>query len=258
MSFVALAWAAKQRPGNLAAKMVLLGLANYADEHGCSYPSTAAIAEFGDMDHKTATAAIDKLAALNLIEDSGERAGRTKQIKVYRLALESLPKTEAYQKRKPSVFPPKDPQKRGTDTVREPVPKKDKPSLDKRPRAQFPPPRNVPSEVWADFLASPKRRKAGMSDTAYAGICRNLVTLAEHGFPPGEMIALAVERGWVTVKLEWAQNERGTANRGDRGRVGGPRADPTLQLVRAANAAIARGSGNHGESRLALPPGQHG
>lgn len=75
-------------------------------------------------------------------------------------------------------------------------------------RVAFPPPPDVGDEAWADFLRSPKRRKAGMSKTAYAGICRNLQALAEHGFPPGEMIELAVERGWTTVKLEWVQNER--------------------------------------------------
>jgi DNA-binding transcriptional ArsR family regulator len=128
MSFDALAWAAKQRPGNLAAKMVLFGLANFADEHGCCYPSTAALAAFGDMDHKTATAALDRLAKLGLIKDTGEREGRTRQIKVYRLALESTPKAEGYQKRKPSAFSSKDPQKRGTDTVRDTSTQKASPS----------------------------------------------------------------------------------------------------------------------------------
>jgi DNA-binding transcriptional regulator YhcF (GntR family) len=73
---------------------------------------------------------------------------------------------------------------------------------------KFSAPVGVPDQTWSDFLLSPKRRKAGMSDTAYAGICNNLAELAEHGFPPGPMIALAVERGWATVKLEWVLNER--------------------------------------------------
>ena len=129
MSFDALAWAAKQKPGNLAAKMCLLALANYANDAGEAYPSTAAIAEFGDMNHKTATAALDRLEAANLISDTGMRRGASGQIKVYRLHLESLPKTEASQKRKPPKFSAEDPQKRVgkgpqkrvTDTVNEPV-----------------------------------------------------------------------------------------------------------------------------------------
>lgn len=72
---------------------------------------------------------------------------------------------------------------------------------------KFPAPDGVEESIWVDFLASPKRRKAGMNATAYAGIANNLKTLAENGFPPGEMIALAVERGWATVKLEWVKND---------------------------------------------------
>lgn len=74
-------------------------------------------------------------------------------------------------------------------------------------KVAYPAPDGVTDPVWRDFLNSPKRRKAGMSATAYSGIVRNLAELAEHGFPPGEMIVLAVERGWVTVKLEWVLND---------------------------------------------------
>ena len=72
---------------------------------------------------------------------------------------------------------------------------------------KYPAPEGVEESIWVDFLASPKRRKAGMNATAYAGITNNLKALSEHGFPPGEMIALAVERGWTTVKLEWVKND---------------------------------------------------
>lgn len=98
-------------------------------------------------------------------------------------------------------------------------------------RIAFLPPPNVPDVVWADFLNSPKRRKAGMSNTAYVGICNNLNVLAEHGFPPGEMIALAVERGWVTVKLKWVENDQRTNSMG--------RHQPADGLSSTARAAIA-------------------
>lgn len=147
MSFDALAWAAKQKPGNLAAKMCLLALANYANDAGEAYPSTAAIAEFGDMNHKTATVALDRLEALGLISDTGRKSGRSGQIKVYRLNLQSHPKTEASQNREPPKFSGKatqkrvveDPQKRVTDTVREPVkePVNDDANASEAPRAEI-------------------------------------------------------------------------------------------------------------------------
>lgn len=97
-------------------------------------------------------------------------------------------------------------------------------------RQSFLPPSGVPDQIWSDFLASPKRRKAGMSETAYSGIVNNLDELAEHGYPPGKMIKLAVERGWVTVKLDWVRGQQNgsTANRQ------GPSADGLSSTTRAA------------------------
>lgn len=88
MSFAALTWAATQDTGNMAAKMALLALANWADGDGRAFPSTAALASFGSMDVKTAIAAVARLEALGFISDTGERRGRTRQIKVYALHID--------------------------------------------------------------------------------------------------------------------------------------------------------------------------
>lgn len=193
MSFAALAWAAKQKTGGLATKSVLLALANYADEHGCAYPSTAAIAAFGEMDHKTATTALDRLVEAGLIADTGEREGRTKQVKVYRLALESPPNAEAFQKRKPSGFSVEDPQKRGTDTVREPVSEKDKPSQKKRaskPRAPtFDLPADIPADEWCDYEEMRRVIRKPMTDGIRAKAVARLRKLAEDGYPPGDVLS---------------------------------------------------------------------
>jgi hypothetical protein len=215
MSFDALAWAGKCKPGTAPRKLVLLALADrHNTEENASRPSTAWIADWTGLNRKTVIAALDELERSNLISDTGRRSGETGQIKVYSLHLESVPKTEQFQKRNSSTFSSKESQKRDTDTIREPVASEAKASSARpaRKRDEFPAPPNVPEEVWRDFLNSPKRRKAGMSATAYAGITNNLVVLAEHGFPPGEMIALAVERGWTTVKMEWVLNERTRRN----------------------------------------------
>lgn len=162
MSFQALAWAATQKTGSLAAKAVLLALANYADEEGCAYPSTAAIAAFGEMDHKTATAALGRLSEAGLIADTGERAGRTKQVKIYKLSLNTPPIQEAFQNRKPPVSSAKDPQKRGTDTIRDTISQKATPSSSARN-----------TTVPADFLPVMKPDSATAKTVA--------------GWPPGEL-----------------------------------------------------------------------
>lgn len=205
MSFDALAWAAKQKPGNLAAKMVLLALANYADEHGCAYPSTAAIAEFGDMNHKTATVALDRLEALGLIIDSGKRAGRSGQIKVYRLNLQSLPKTEPSQNREPPVFSEQDPQKRVTDTVTdtssEPKGSSDTPRKPKGKVEKFDyvPPEWVPDEPWQAFVEMRTQIRAKLTNYAARCIVKDLEGLRGDGHDPGAVLDQSTKRCWRGV-----------------------------------------------------------
>ncbi len=209
MSFDALAWAGKAKPGSAPRKLVLLALADrHNTEDGLAWPSIKWLSEWTDLNRKTIITALQDLETAGLISDSGIRVGTTKQVKAYRLHLETVPKAEQSQKRNSSELSREQSQKRDADTVRN-LGSEAKASSPK-PRAKksgFPPPLGVADQIWCDFLASPKRRKAGMSDTAYAGIVNNLEQLAEHGFPPGPMIALAVERGWTTVKLEWVQND---------------------------------------------------
>ncbi len=88
MSFEALAWAAKCRPGSASRKLVLLALADrHNTETGLAYPSIDWLAEFTDLNRKTIISAIDALLSAGFIADSGVRFGRTGQVKAYTLAL---------------------------------------------------------------------------------------------------------------------------------------------------------------------------
>lgn len=130
MSWETQSWAAKQRPGSASAKLVLLGLASCADANHCAFPSIDWLCEFGDLNRKTVIAALQRLedGMFPLIEDTGERRGRTGQVKVYRLvaaaegassdpASETVPKPEQFQKRNSSAFSSKESQKRDTEPV---------------------------------------------------------------------------------------------------------------------------------------------
>ena len=66
-------------------RLVLLSLADRASEDHCAYPSMARLVEDTEMDRKTVLKIIDELVEDGLIQDTGERKGRTKQVKVYRL-----------------------------------------------------------------------------------------------------------------------------------------------------------------------------
>ena len=76
-----------KKGGALAAlkKLVLLSMADRADEQHCCYPSTTRLAEDCGVDRKTVFKVLDELIQDGLISDTGERKGRTKQVIVYRL-----------------------------------------------------------------------------------------------------------------------------------------------------------------------------
>ena len=107
MSLDATTWAwkvrQKQKPGGSTKplkRLVLLSLADRAGEDHCAYPSIARLVEDTEMDRKTVLKIIDELIQDGLIEDTGERKGRTKQVKVYRLVgvngRETVPTMESF------------------------------------------------------------------------------------------------------------------------------------------------------------------
>jgi len=127
VSWAALGWAGKQRLKRAADKLVLIALADrHNEESDLSYPSVAWLADFCCLDRKTVIAAIDRLEALGLVADSGVRVGKTGQVKAYKLTfsgtLETVPKTEQFQKRNSSTFSKKQSQKRDTEPFLEPSP----------------------------------------------------------------------------------------------------------------------------------------
>ncbi len=99
MSLRALTWA-MEHPGcpSSSCKLVLLAFANFANEQHWSYPSVETVARLTKLDPKTVRASIDMLERAALLIDTEKRAGRTRQVKVYALAMESHPKPDALPK----------------------------------------------------------------------------------------------------------------------------------------------------------------
>lgn len=81
------AWAARQQIKPSGVKFVLVAMASCASDFGLSFASIEHLCEFTCQDRKTVFAAQSRLVELGLIAETGERRGRTNQIKVYRLNL---------------------------------------------------------------------------------------------------------------------------------------------------------------------------
>jgi hypothetical protein len=94
MSIQAISWVFSQdiRPSNI--KFVLLALADNTNNEGTCWPSVAAISSKTSQDRKTVISALRTLEEMGLLIDTGERVGRTKQVKVYR--LNGLPTDERH------------------------------------------------------------------------------------------------------------------------------------------------------------------
>lgn len=85
---------------NSSAKLVLIALANFQNANGWCYPSAKRIAEETDLDLKTVRSSLAGLEVASIIIDTGKRVGRTAQVKVYSLNLESHPKADTFARRR--------------------------------------------------------------------------------------------------------------------------------------------------------------
>jgi hypothetical protein len=86
VSVEAITWALRQPVKPSSTKFVLVVLANCASgDTFLAYPSIPYLAEATGQDRKTVLANLAKLREWGLIEDTGKRAGATKQVIVYRV-----------------------------------------------------------------------------------------------------------------------------------------------------------------------------
>jgi DNA-binding transcriptional regulator YhcF (GntR family) len=67
MSLTAMVWALKQKVGNPAAKLVLLKIADNANDRGLAWPSISTIAEICEIDKTTVRRHLKRLEELNLV-----------------------------------------------------------------------------------------------------------------------------------------------------------------------------------------------
>lgn len=252
MSFPALAWASLVKVRRASDKLVLFGLADrHNTEHDLAYPSLAWLAEFSSLDRKTIVAALDRLEVDGFIADSGQRVGKTKQVKAYRLNFKSADfgqvKTAPLSS-KSSDFSDEQSQKRNTEPVLNQSEAKASsisclPTLvmdEKRAalgsclQKAFPveTPEWMP-ESWAEFRAMRKAmRNVPFGDGAERRCIAKLARLRAEGHDPEKLISKAVENGHRTffedattkagpqqrhkTAAEWRENAEFYARRGER------------------------------------------
>jgi hypothetical protein len=125
MSSEAVAWAFKSDVKPSSVKFTLVALCECANyQTGKIFPSIKHLCQITGQDRKTVISNIGKLVAEGWIDETGERVGRTGQIKVYQANVGTVPNMEQSQERNSSVSLFKESQKRDTEPSREPSSKK--------------------------------------------------------------------------------------------------------------------------------------
>jgi len=217
VSVEAITWALRQPVKPSSRKFVLVVLANCASgDTFLAYPSIAYLCEATGQDRKTVMTNLAALRDCGLLEDTGQRAGSTKQVIVYRVLCGPDLFCKGAQKRDSSengtvpkfppnstVFPGEQSQKRDTETsvtVSNRQKKESAPDLDFTSWPSPPSP-----QVLADWLSHRKAKRALVTATVLETFGRELHKAVAAGWTVDEALGEAMQRNWQGLNAEWLQ-----------------------------------------------------
>ena len=225
MSVEAINWAFRVQTKS-ALKLLLLALADYANENSYVWPSLAALEEKTCQDRKTIIASLKKLEDDGFLVDTGKRTGQTGQIKVYQLDMSKSTENGAIKecrKRNSSkngtvpdfpsnstVFPMKEYQISAErvpktepvtikGTIKEPIRNQYNAREDLRTRG-------VDSQVIDDWCDLRKTKRAKVTKTAVDGIAREA---KQAGMLLNDALKMCCENGWQGFRASWIAQKQG-------------------------------------------------
>ena len=221
MSSEAVAWAFKSDVKPSSVKFTLVALCECANyQTGKIFPSIKHLCQITGQDRKTVISNIGKLVAEGWIDETGERVGRTGQIKVYQANVGTVPNMEQSQERNSSAFPLKESQKRDTEPSREPS----RHIIEGYPVW-------LPIEAWKGWVEMRKQRKRPLTDRAKARALNKLEALHLAGHDINELLDRSTINGWLDI-----YEPKGAKNAGNSQST----TEPTNPMVRAVIASQAR------------------
>lgn len=208
-------------------KLVLLALADCANDEGACWPSMKTLTEKCSKSDRTIQAAIKDLVGkghLTRIERPGKGC-------LYRVHP-STPEAASPPATPEAISPRSDFAPKGTTSTPEAA--SDKPSrtiIGEEAKAS--PPKRAPdrkdadafvrpdwadAEVWRDFLSNRKRKRLPNTATAYRGFLADIDKLATDEWPPGRLLEHAAMKGWGAI---YEPDEMKEQNNGRAIRAGG-------------------------------------
>lgn len=210
MSSEALAWAFKSDVKPSSIKFTLVALCECANyQTGKIFPSIKHLCQITGQDRKTVISNIGKLVSEGWISETGERVGRTGQIKVYQANIGTVPRTEQSQERNSSAFPLEQSQKRDTEPSIEPSR-----YIDKEPLPDW-----LPMDAWQGWVEMRKQRKRPLTDRATARAINKLDAIRNKGHDIEDLLDRSTINGWLDIyepkEMNNGANNRTTGQRGN-------------------------------------------
>lgn len=222
MSSEALSWAFKSDVRPSSVKFTLVALCECANyQTGKIFPSIKHLCQITGQDRKTVISNIGKLVSEGWLCETGERVGKTGQIKVYQANIGTVPKTEQSQERNGSAFPVKESRKRDTEPSMEPSRNIDRVAL----------PDWLPMDAWNGWVDMRKQRKRPLTDRATNRAINKLDAIRAKGHDIAELLDRSTINGWLDIYEPKETNRAGNSAKPT---------EPTNAMVRAVIASQAR------------------
>lgn len=186
-------------------KLVLLALADCANDQGECYPSIPHLVSKCSLAERTVQEAIAQLEDAGLVR----REFRTGRATVYWVSPGDQPPQQAHPRtsRTPAAgaptpaagAPPPPQQAHPTPAAGAPITIIE-PSKEPSPKRKTPAIADVSASVYSDWIALRKAKRAPVTETAIAGIRREA---EKAGMTIQDALELCCQRGWTGFKAEW-------------------------------------------------------
>lgn len=211
MSMILMAKAMQIKVGNPLRKLVLIKLADNANDKGECYPSHQHIADQCEISKSSVITHIKKLQEMGLLQVENRVKNNEKQSNIYYLTLQNIDVLSSAGDTPPSAGdtqgsagdtqPPSVGAAHRTSHSFEPVNEPKKINKKDFDLSLF---KQPPSEqVWKDYLQHRKNRKSTLTKTAFKMIAKQVNDTLLDGYTTDEILAECMMRGWIGFKREW-------------------------------------------------------
>lgn len=194
-------------PADKSERLVMLALADYANDEGECWPSIAGICRKSALKERGVQGILRRLEAAGWLEI--ETGGGRRNCNLYRLKVPEA-QDETQQSARPAAAAPQHsvahtPQGRDQKTAGDAPEPSDSPKKPSKPDPVFdllaP---LAQSGAVRSFLAYRRQHRAkGLSVTGAKRLAAALELIQDQGGDPSEALALAEERGWASVQADW-------------------------------------------------------